>query len=161
MNLFRRFERLRTSIQQNKVVKAHRKQIAKNSKRITELDLLFRKTYEDNATGKLSDERFEQLSSGYESEQRELKLQSESMQSEVDSYEADGAKVDKFISLVNKYTSFPELTPGIINEFVGRILVHAPDKSSGKRTQRVDIYLNFIGNFEIPVYDEPMPEPTA
>jgi len=146
-------QRLReaSAIQQDKAAKAHKKQIAKNTRRIDDLDLLFRKTYEDNATGKLSDERFQQLSDGYEVEQRELKQRNAELQAEVDGYEADSVKAENFIILVKRYTDFPELNASIINEFVDRIVVHEADRSSGKRIQRVDIYFNFIGAFDIPV----------
>lgn len=143
-------------IQQDETVKAHRKRIIKNEKRIAELDVLFRKTYEDNATRKLSDERFAQLSGAYESEQAELKAQNAMLQAEVDSFDADSVKADRFIELLEKYTDFTELTAPMINELVDRIVVHEADKSSGKRIQRVDIHLSFIGAFDIPV-----PEPTA
>jgi len=145
-------------IQQDKIVKSHKKQIAKNTKHIAELDLLFRKTYEDNAMGRLSDERFQQLSDGFEVEQWRLKQHNDELQIEIDNYEADSVKADSFISLVKKYTDFPELSAVIINEFTDRILVYEADKSSGKRVQRVDIYLNFIGAFDVPIEE---PKPTA
>jgi len=127
--------------------------IIKNEKRITELDMLFRKTYEDNAVGKLSDERFAQLSGAYESEQADLKQQNAILQSEVDSFDADSAKADRFIELVHKYTDFTELTASMINEFVDKVLIYEGDKSSGKRVQRIDIYFNFIGVFDVPAVE--------
>lgn len=145
--------RVASAIQQENAVKAYKKHLAKNTKRIAELDLLFRKTYEDNATGKLSDERFQQLSGGYETEQQELKQQNSKLQAEVDSYETDSVRADNFITLVKRYTDFTELSASIINEFVDRIIVHEADKSSGKRLQRVDIRFNFIGAFDIPVVE--------
>jgi len=153
---FARKLREASAIQQDKAARAHKKQISKNAKRIEELDLLYRKTYEDNAVGKLPDERFLQLSSGYEAEQQELKQRNADLQTELDSYEADSVKADNFIALVKRYTSFTELTPSIINEFVDRIIVHEADRTSGKRVQRVDIYLSFIGAFDIPV-EAPIP----
>jgi len=140
-----------SAIQQDKAMKAHKKLISKNAKRIAELDLLFRRTYEDNISGKLSDERFQQLSKGYDSEQLELKQRNSELQTAVDGYEADSVRADNFVSLVKRYTDFPELNSAVINEFVDKIIVHEADKSSGKRVQRVDIYLNFIGNFDVPV----------
>ena len=71
-------------------------------------------------------------------------------------FHADSLKADKFIELVQKYTDFSELTPTMIHEFIEKIVVHEADKSSGERSQKVDIYLNFIGKFEVPI-----PEPTA
>jgi len=138
-----------STVQQEDAAKSHKKRIAKNEKRIAELDMLFRKTYEDNAVGKLSDERFTQLSGSYEQEQADFKAQNTALQAELDSFNADSVKADRFIELVKKYTEFPELTAPMINEFVDKIWVYEADKSSGKRVQRVDIYLNFIGEFSL------------
>lgn len=152
--------RAESAVQQAEAAKAHRKQLAKNERRITELDLLFRKVYEDNATGKLSDERFEQLSGGYEAEQAELKIQNAALQNEVAGFETDSANVEGFLRLARRYRSFDELTTPMLNEFVQKILVHEADRSSGERVQRVDIHFNFIGNFELPK-EEPTPEELA
>ena len=78
----------------------------------------------------------------------------------MDAFEADTAKVDQFLELARKYTDFSVLTPPMIYEFVDKILVHAPDRSSGERTQEVDIYLKFIGKFDVPL-PEPTPEELA
>ena len=74
----------------------------------------------------------------------------------MDAFEADTTKVDQFLALARKYTDFSVLTTPMIYEFVDKILVHAPDRSTGDRTQEVDIYLKFIGKFDVP-----LPEPTA
>ena len=88
-------ERVRkeSAVRYDEAAKAHRKRIVKNEKRIAELDMLFRKTYEDNAVGKLSDERFEQLSGTYEREASELKRQSAVLKSEADGFDADSASL--------------------------------------------------------------------
>ncbi|MCL2153835.1 MAG: recombinase family protein [Oscillospiraceae bacterium] len=144
-------------VQHAKTAKTHRKQLAQNEKRIAELDLLFQKVYEDNATGKLSDERYKQLSVAYEQEQAGLKHQNTVLKSELDTFEADSTNTDAFMKLVRKYTAFDELTTPMLNEFIRKIVVHRPDKSSGERVQKVDIHFNFIGNFELP-QEEPTPE---
>lgn len=74
----------------------------------------------------------------------------------MDTFNEDTAKAGQFLALAKKYTDFAELTMPMIYEFVEKILVHAPDRSSGERTQEVEIFLKFIGKFETP-----MPEPTA
>lgn len=74
----------------------------------------------------------------------------------MDTFNEDTAKAGQFLALAKKYTDFAELTTPMIYEFVEKILVHAPDRSSGERTQEVEIFLKFIGKFEAP-----MPEPTA
>ena len=145
-------EKLReaSSIRQADTAKAQAKRIAKNKKRIAELDTLYRKTWEDNAAGKLPDKRFAQLSEGYEREQSELETQTAALQTELDNFKADNLNTGRFLKLVERYTDFTELTASMLHEFVEKVIVHEADKSSGKREQRVDIYLNFIGRFEVP-----------
>ena len=144
------------TVQQTETAKAHKKQLAKNERRIAELDTLFRKSYEDNAMGKLSDERYEQMSGGYEREQVDLKQQRAVLQAELDAFNADSVKIDGFIALVRRYTNFEELTTPMLNEYIEKIVVYEPDKSSGERVQDIDVYFNFIGK-----YDLPQEEPTA
>jgi len=149
-----------STVQQTETAKAHKKQFAKNGRRIAELDTLFRKTYEDNAGGKLSVARFEQLSAGYEREQEELKQQNAILQAELDAWSADSMKADGFIQLVRRYTNFEELTTPMLNEFIEKIVVYEADRSSGERVVDMDIYFNFIGKFDIPA-EEPTPEEVA
>lgn len=151
-------EKLReaSTLRQRDAAKSHRRTIAKNEKRIAELDRLFIKTYEDNAIGKLSDERFNQMTAAYETEQAKLKAQTAALTAEIEAFERDGENIDKFMALVRKYTHFEELTPAMIHEFIDKVCVHEADKSSGERRQQIDVYLNFIGNFAVPGND---PEP--
>jgi hypothetical protein len=145
-------ERIReeSALQQGKTANSHKKSIAKNKRRITELDNLFRRTYEDNVNGKLSDVRFEQMSADYEREQTELQAKNAEMQAELDEFNADGNKADGFIKLVKKYTEFEVLSTAMLNELVDKIFVHKAAKNVwGERTQRVDIHFNFIGEFII------------
>ena len=139
-----------SAIRQEESAKTHRQKIAQGQRRIKELDSLIKRIYEDNFSGKLSDKRFATLSEEYEQEQSELERSIEQLQSELDAFTADTDRTERFIHIVNKYTDLSELTPAMITEFIDKIVVHEADKSSGERTQRVDIYLNFIGKFEIP-----------
>lgn len=100
------------------------------------------------------------LSSEYEQEQEALEAAIDQEQAELDTFEADTARVDQFLELARKYTDFSVLTTPMIYEFVDKILVHAPDRSSGERTQEVEIYLKFIGKFDVPL-PEPTPEELA
>ncbi|MDR1891485.1 MAG: recombinase family protein [Oscillospiraceae bacterium] len=145
-----------SAVRHGETVKAHRRQISKNEKRIAELDTLFRKTYEDFAAGLLSEKRFGQLSGGYESEQETLERQTAEMKNELERFAGDGIRADKFLELARRHTDFSELTAPLIAEFIDRVIVHEADRSSGKREQKVDIYLNFIGQFAPP--DEAEPE---
>jgi hypothetical protein len=153
-------EKLReaSTIKQANDAKDNKRQFNKNERRITELNVLFRKVYEDNAIGKLSDERFTLMSGDYEREQAELRLQNVTLQSELDAYEEDSQSAARFLALARKYPAFDELTPQMLHEFVDKVYVHEGDRSSGERKQRIDIYLNFVGQFVAP--SEPAPEPT-
>ena len=121
-----------------------------SEKRITELDAIFKRLYEDNISGKLSDERFQKLSADYEKEEQELKVLVNSLRKEVELEESKSADVDRFLSVVERYTDIPELTPCILHEFVEKIIVHAASDPKGKnRTQEIDIYYKGIGVLEM------------
>jgi DNA invertase Pin-like site-specific DNA recombinase len=139
-----------STIRQAEDMKANKRRLAENERRIAELDVLFQKVYEDNTLGKLSDARYDQLAGAYEREQFELKQQTALLRNELAAFEQDGAKARQFIELVRRYEAADELTTPMLNAFVEKIVVHEADKSSGARVQEVDIYLNFIGNFEAP-----------
>jgi hypothetical protein len=151
-----------SQIQQADTAKVHRKQLAKHERRIAELDRLFIRIYEDNTNNKLSDDRFNQMSAAYDREQAELKAQNAGITAELAAFEQDNLKADRFLELVRKYTSFDELSKGMILEFVDKVVVHEADKSTGERIQQFDIYLNFIGNFKAPKEEIPLtPEEIA
>lgn len=141
---------------QKESIKSLKRKIAQDTKRVNELNMLMKKLYEDNISGKLSDKRFEFMLSEFENEQDTLEISMENAKAEIEKYESDTIRADKFIELVKRYTDFSELTTPMLNEFVEKILVHEADYSSGERVQEVEIYLNFIGKFELPVK-----EPTA
>jgi hypothetical protein len=144
-----------SAVRQDEAAKQHKKQIAKNEKRTADLDVLFRKTYEDFAAGRLNEKRFSQLSKGYEAEQEALEKQTDELKSGLAAFENDSLRAEKFLSLARKYTDFTELTAPILHAFVEKVVVHEADKSSGKREQQVDIHLNFIGQFHAPAEAEP------
>ena len=121
----------------------------------TEHHVLIKKLYETYAMGKLEEKRFELLCAEYEKEQAELEQLLASEQAQLDQFLEDTDRASHFLALAQKYTDFTELTAPMIHEFVEKILVHAPDRSTGERVQEIKIYLNFIGKFEVP-----MPEPT-
>jgi DNA invertase Pin-like site-specific DNA recombinase len=151
---FTKMLREASALRQTESAKVSKKQLIKNEKRIAELDSLFRKTYEDYAAGRLSEKRFEQLSRGYETEQTELEAQTAKLKSELAQYESDTLRSDRFLELAKKYSDFSELTPAILHEFVEKVIVHEADKSTGRRIQQVDIYLNYIGQFSVPDLSE-------
>lgn len=129
---------------------AMRRELEQSQRRIGELDTLFKRIYEDTISGKLTEDRFNKLSAGYEAEQAALTVRVAELTATLEQAEekADGA--EKFLRLARKYTEVEELTPEIVNEFIQRIEVHAPDKSSGHRQQRIDITYNFVGALQPP-----------
>ena len=120
-----------------------RKAMKQAEKRIAELDRLFTRLYEDNVSGKISDERFTVMSSGYEDEQKKLKASVTELTDYIETSEQKSADVTAFISVVQKYEHITELTPEIMHELIEKIVVHAPDKSSGHRTQQIEIHYRF------------------
>ena len=131
-----------------KAVKRQKKELEQARKRIAELDRIFKRIYEDDINGTISHERFLKLSAEYEAEQKELTEFVKLEQAAVDTYEQDRMDFDSFAAVIRKYVGIRELTPTIVNEFVKKIIVHAPDKSSGHRRQKIEIVWNFIGELE-------------
>ena len=131
-----------------KAVKRQKKELEQERKRIAELDRIFKRIYEDDINGTISHERFLKLSAEYEAEQKELTEFVQKEQAAVNTYEQDKSDFDSFAAIIRKYVGIRELTPTIVNEFVKKIIIHAPDKSSGHRRQKIQIVWNFIGELE-------------
>ena len=143
----RRVMENKTAVQRAEQEQAKRK-LEKQERRISELDRIIQQLYEDRVSGALSAERFAKLSGGYEKEQEELKQSAKELQAIVNTIETQAVNVQSFLKIVRKYTAPTELTPALLREFVEKIVVHAPDKSSGHRTQRIDVHYNFIGEID-------------
>lgn len=119
------------------------KTIKQAEKRISELDKLFTRLYEDNVLGKISDERFALMSAGYEEEQKNLKNTVSELKSVIDDSEKKSSDVSAFLEVVHKYEHIEKFTPEIMHELIEKIVVHEADKSTGKRFQQIDIYYRF------------------
>ena len=137
-----------------KEAQKRKREIAQAEKRIGELDRIFKRIYEDDISGTISHERFLKLSTDYEAEQRELTEQVKTWREVVEIFEQDRSDFDSFAAIVRKYVGIRELTPTIVNEFVKKIIVHAPDKSSGHRRQKIELVWNFIGEVNLPGDDQ-------
>ena len=133
-----------------KEAQKRKREIAQAEKRIAELDRIFKRIYEDDISGTISHERFLKLSADYEAEQKELTEQVKAWRDAVETFEQDQADFASFAAIVRKYVGIRELTPTIVNEFVKKIIVHAPDKSSGHRRQKIELVWNFIGEVNLP-----------
>lgn len=127
-----------------------------------ELDGLFERIYEDNVSGKLSDDRFAKMSGRYEDEQKELAEKIKKLRSEIEKQSSQAMTTDMFISLVRKYTRTRKLTPRMLNELVEKIEVYNAEKIDGVWEQRLRIHYNCVGEITIPkMLPLPIPDVTV
>ena len=130
---------------------ARKKELEAAEKRISELSAIFKRLYEDSVTGRISDERFTELSADYEAEQKELKERAAAIRAELSKAQEATVNAEKFMNVVRKYTSFEELTPTLLREFVEKIVVHECSyDENGTRRQDIDIYYSFVGKVDLP-----------
>ena len=134
---------------------ARKKELETAQKRISELSAIFKRLYEDSVTGRISDERFSELSADYEAEQKELKERAAGLQAELSKSQEAAENAEKFMKVVRRHTSFEELTPTLLREFVEKIVIHESVALDGKRRgklrrQEIDIYYSFVGKVELP-----------
>jgi len=153
--------RQQSELQQEQAVKESRKKLTKMSRRREEINTLIKKLYESYAADKIPEKHFSELLTGYDTEQISLDTHIGELQTAIDSYNNDSVRADKFIELVNRHKEFNEFSTVLLNEFIEKVIVHEAQKVEGKRTMQVDIYLNFIGKFDVPygaIEEEPEEE---
>ena len=141
----------KSSKEEAKTLSKNKKELEKAKSRIIEIYTLFQHIYEDNISGKLTDERFRNLSFNYDKEQQELKLKINQLSKQINNTEKKTNDLTQFISNVKKYTEITELTPEILNELIEKILVHQAEKVNGKKVQEIDIYYRGVGIISFPV----------
>ena len=134
---------------------AKKKELEAAEKRIAELSAIFKRLYEDSVTGRISDERFTDLSADYEAEQKELKERAARLREELSKAQEATANAEKFMNVVRRHTTIEELTPTLLREFVEKIVVHESVALDGKRRgklrrQEIEIYYSFVGKVELP-----------
>lgn len=129
-----------------KALSRQKKELEKATVRMNELNILFRKLYEDNALGKLSDEQFVFLTSGYDEEKETLTRRIAELSQEIDKVTERNVDVRKFVAIVRKYTAIQELTYENVHEFIDRILIHELDKETN--TRKIEIMYSFVGRVE-------------
>lgn len=134
----------------NKELRDCRKEFDQAKARISKLDTIIQRLYEDNVEGKISDERFMKMSTTYESEQKELNARVTALRYFIDHAKEKSLNAEHFLSLVRKYTDIKELDAEIIREFVEKIIVFKAEKIDGHRVQRIQIIYNCIGAVELP-----------
>ncbi len=144
----------RFGLQEKKALTAKRRELDKAKQRVSEIDQLIQKSYEDMSKGLLSEERFATLSLSLEAEQKQLKMAIPAMEASLDATTDKAADLQRFIERARQVTRLTELTPEIVHEFIEKIVVFKPDKVDGKRHQRVDIHYNTIGLWCAPSPEE-------
>ena len=132
-------------------IEKQRVRLINNKSRIQELERLMCRIYEDMILEKIPSSRYEILNSQYETEQRALSKEIEDLELVISRYENETDRARKFISLISRYENFDDLTNTMINEFVEKIIIHERDrKGSQTSKQKIEIYFNFVGNYEVP-----------
>ena len=144
----------KSSEEQKKELAKKRRELAKSEKRIEELDVLFQRIYEDNISGKLTDERFAIMSASYEAEQKSLKETVAMLRNEIEAQDDKTANVLAFVEKVKRYTEIKELIPAIVNEFIDYIMVSKKQVIDGKTVYPIDIYYNGVGIITAPSAEE-------
>jgi hypothetical protein len=146
-------ERVRESsvIRQKESVKEARKKIAKAEKRLLELVAIVKKLLEANATGRIPDSHFDKMFTEYADEQDILDKNIAEWKKQVEDFDNDGTRADKFIELVKSHTQFNELSTQMLNEFVDKVYIHEREGKSRSTPRKLDIHLRFVGNINIPI----------
>ena len=148
---FRNYILMKGEKEQQAAMREQRRELGKAQRRIAELYVLFQRLFEGNATGRISDDRFDTMSAGYESEQKMLKEKTALLSEEVRIADEKAKGTERFLKIAKKYTDLKELTPTILRELIEKIEVFEPIKVSGrKRIQKIKIFYNFIGSIDVP-----------
>jgi hypothetical protein len=119
---------------------------------------MLKKLYESYINEKIPENHFKELLADYDTERSTLDSEIIKLQCEIDSYNTDTVRTDKFIELVKSYTEFNEFSAVLLNEFISKVIVHEAIRTNGIRTQEIDIYFSFIGKFDVPLTPEEIAE---
>ena len=145
---FADFIRQKSSAESRRELNARTVELGKLEKRNAELNTLFKRLYEDNVLGKVTNEQFRMLSDGYNEEQRMIGEEIPKLREAIESLKASATNVEKFLEIARKYTDLKELTPEILRTFIRKIVIHERSKKHSKDAeQKIDIYFTHIGNF--------------
>ena len=130
---------------------ARKKELDAAEKRIGELSAIFKRLYEDSVAGRITDERFAELSADYEAEQRQVREHAAELQAELSKAQEASVNAERFMNIVRRHISFEELTPTLLREFIEKIVVHECSYDENKhRRQEIEIYYSFVGKVDLP-----------
>ena len=138
----------KTRIDLDRSLSEGKRELEQTQARISKLDDIIQRLYEDNVEGKISDERFAKMTASYEAEQHTLESRVVELKSTMTAEKESALGVDHFLALVQKYTDIKELTAEILREFVEKIHVYKAERIDGRRVQRIKIVYNCIGEFD-------------
>ncbi len=141
-----------------KELKENSKEMKASEERIERLDKITESLYEDKVEGKISEERYLNMSDTYETEQADLKERVKALKAEITKAKEDDDKILDFMMLIYKYSSFEELTPEILWSFIEKVVVHEKTKIDGHYRQTVEIFYNFVGAIDRPLWDDEINE---
>ena len=143
---FVEFINKKSSSENRKELTAKTNELAKLEKRNAELNTLFKRLYEDNVLGKITNEQFRMLSDGYNAEQRTIADQIPILQKQIEDLKASSTNVERFVTISNKYTDLQDLTPEILRTFIDKIVIHERTEKWAKTAeQQIDIYFRYVG----------------
>ena len=130
---------------------AKKRELETAEKRIGELSAIFKRLYEDSVAGRITDERFAELSADYEAEQRQVRAHAAELQAELSKAQEASVNAERFMNIVRRHISFEELTPTLLREFIEKIVVHECSYDENKhRRQEIEIYYSFVGMVDLP-----------
>lgn len=142
--------RVLTSADQKQTQSEDKKELVNIKKRIAELDNYIKRLYEGNASGKIPDRQFEKLMAQYDSEQQELEERVKEIEASIHEIQQESENGQQFVRLVQKYRDLTEIDQTALNEFIDKVVVHeATGGRTADRSQQIDIYFNFIGQFMV------------
>ncbi len=149
-NEFVEFINKKSSSESKRELIAKTNELSKLERRNKELNALFKRLYEDNVLGKVTNEQFRMLSGGYNEEQRDIKEQIPKLQAEIQELKATATNVNKFVDIAYKYTDLQVLTPEVLRTFIEKVVIHErSEKWSKSAEQQIDIYFRYIGNLTV------------
>ena len=139
-----------STLQHENAAKEKAEEIDKAKKRISELDIIIQKLYESYALNKIPENRYEALSASYEKEQAELRELLMRDEAEIHDYEHDSKNIERFLAQAHRFRDIDDLSAAVINSFIDKVIVYAPQKLNGQRSVQIEIVFRFIGNFVVP-----------
>ena len=129
-------------------LRENRRELEQGLSRISRLDGIIQRLYEDNLEGRISDERYARMSASYEMEQRSLEARVAELRTLLADAQDKQVNIDRFLTLVRKYTDIQELTSEVLHEFVEKVFVYQTQRIDGQKVQRLQIIYNCIGEFQ-------------